>query len=148
MEERELDINPAHLIAWLRAELAAGDRAVAVRATRDYLASDLAHPELLRIGEETELAELTAVGILEVTPTDSADGWVLELRVEDVLGAHTPDDESVADGAEEIDLDAFEADFVSPGRGTVFAVARFDTEAAEARVEALLAALLSNRHGP
>lgn len=146
MQERELDIDPAHLAAWLRAELEGGSRAVSVRASREYLATALAHPELVGIGEETELAELTAVGILEVNPTDASEGWALEVRVEDELGPHTPDDESVAGESEEIDLDAFEADFLAPGRGTAFVVARFQSEAAQARFAALFADLLSDRH--
>jgi len=148
MDERDIDIDPAHLLAWLRAGRAAGDRALTVRATRDYRSADLPNPQLLGIGEETDLAELTAVGVLELAPADSSDGWSLELRVEDELGAHTPDDESVADEPEEIDLDAFEADFVTPARGTVFGLARFESEAARARFEALFADLLSDRHRP
>jgi hypothetical protein len=146
MDERELDIDPVHLLAWLRAEGAAAERTLSVRATRDYFARDVPHPELLRIGEETELAELCAVGVLDIRPADASDGWSLEVRVEDELGPHTPDDESVDGEAEQIDLDAFEADFIAPRRGTVFVAARFESEAARLRFEALFADLLSDRH--
>ena len=103
--EHEIDLTPRHLIEWLRADLArgAGTRLM-VRATREFQA-DPAPLAGTGLDAEDEIAALTTVGLLEVTPRDGAGRWMLRLRVEDPLGSHLPEEGSVPDGPEEIGLE-------------------------------------------
>jgi len=146
--EREIDVSARHLIDWLRA----GPAGFAVRATREYLwdsepaASGPGEPAGLDSEDEIEVA--TTVGLVEVRPARHAEagcGWVLRVRVENPLACHLPEDGSVADEPEEIDLDEFEACFLGDeaedGAVTVEADRNPDARA----FDKVLAAILASR---
>lgn len=107
--EREIDVSARHLVAWLRA----GPPGVVVRATREYL-WDGAPAAAEDLDAEDELEVATTIGVLEVRPA-SAHAWVLRLRVENPLACHLPDDGSVSEEPEVIDLDEFESCFLDAG---------------------------------
>jgi len=146
MTDTDLDVPAGQIVHWLRDELAGGNTAIEVRATREYVAEPLAHPEEAGLEEDTEAASLVTVGTLEARPVGAEDGWVLEIRVEDVVGPHTPEDESVQEAPEEIDLDDFIAQFIAPDRGTAYVTVRTDTAEANRRFGRVFGALIRDRH--
>lgn len=148
MTEFGLDLDPRQIVHWLKDDLAAGRRRkLDLRAMREYATEPVAHPEEAGIGEDEEVASLVTVGTLEVRPVDVAHRWVLRVRVEDVVGGHLPDDESVPEDAEEIGLDAFFTDFIAPDRGTVAVTLEAETAEARHAFDRILAELVTDRHG-
>ena len=132
---------------WLGAEKKAGraDR-LDVRATREYSAEPVADPAGAGLGGDEDVAMLTTIGTLEVRPTGGGPRWTLRVRIEDEVGPHLPDDESVPEDAEEIDLEAFEADFVAPDSGTAFVSLEAETPRARQDFDRLLSEMLADRH--
>lgn len=121
---RELDISAAQIVRWLRAEASNGNGDIHFRASREFVSEDV--QDFTEYGlEQGDVSDPEqTVGILEVSPKDASHGWRLEVRIEDALGMHVPDDHSAPDIPEEIDLDAFEAHFTKsddgPGHAKVF----------------------------
>jgi hypothetical protein len=144
--ELEIDLTPRHLIEWLRADLALGSAAtLAVRATREFLVE----PAPLAGGdfdEEDEMASVTTVGLVEVTPCDGSGRWTLRLRVEDPLGSHLPEDGSVPDEPEEIGLERFADSFLLDAEPDATVTLEADTAADRRRFERVLARMLADRH--
>ena len=143
--EREIDLLPRHLVAWLRADRAAGGLArLQVRATREFLAED--GPATAEgLDADDEIAVVTTVGLLEVAPAAGPANWVLRLRIEDGLGAHLPEDGSVPDGPEEMALDDFAACFLDCDADA--AVTLETATAADGRgFERVFARILADRH--
>lgn len=141
--EREIDLAPRHLVAWLKDEAAGG--ALAIQATREFLAEDTpASGDGL--DAEDGIAVQTTVGLIEVSPRAGACRWTLRLRIEDPVGCHLPDDGSVPDGPEEIGLEDFEACFLTGDDpdGTV-TIEADDHDAARA-FDRLLARMLADSH--
>lgn len=104
--EREIDVSARHLLDWLRAD----HPGLTVRATREYLWEG-APTGSGEVDAEDDLEVATTLGLVEVRP-QHASNWVLRLRVENPLACHLPDDGSVPDEPEEIDLDEFETCFL------------------------------------
>ena len=148
MAEYGLDIDPYQVVHWLGEEQKAGggDR-FDVRAMREYSAEPLADPAQAGLDDDQDVTSLTTIGTLEVRPAGGGARWTLRVRIEDVVGAHLPDDESVPEDAEEIDLDAFEADFIAPDSGTVFVSLEAETPQAKQDFDRLLSRMLADRHG-
>ena len=145
--EREIDLTPARLVAWLRADRAAGDVSrVRVQATREFLAED-APAAAEGLDAEDGIAVVTTVGQLEVTPSAGPARWVLRLRIEDGLGEHLPDDGSVPDGPEEIGLEVFAACFLAAAGPDATVTLEAPTLADFRGFEPVLARILSERSG-
>lgn len=146
MTEYELDVAGDQIVHWLKSELAAGRRPVEIRATREYTTEPVTDMEAFGLSDEADVASLVTIGLLEVRPTGEHNGWLLRVRVEDVVGPHTPEDESVPDVPEEIDLDDFEADFVTPDRGTTYVSVGAETPKAKRHFDRMFADLIRDRH--
>lgn len=148
METYALDIAAVQVVRWLIEERLKTRHNLAVRATRWYTPEPVAGvagadaDEL----ESGDLSEITAIGLLEVTPAPEANGWVLRVRVEDPLGSRLPDDEPASEGEEEIDLDAFFTDFIAPERGAAFVSLEAESSIVRARFEKLLDEIRTDRH--
>ena len=123
--EYDLDVDADHLVEWLKQDIqAAGKKRFDVSASRVFVSGAGGDSG----GENAEIAEIAAVGVLEVKPMpDSAGRWLLRIRVEDVIGPHLPDNGSVPDEPEELTLAGFEADFIAPDRGTAFVTLEVET---------------------
>lgn len=148
MTEYGLDVDAGQIVHWLKDDAAAGRRRkLYVRATREYSADPVENPEENGLGDDEEAAVLATTGILEVRPRDVEHVWVLQIRIEDVVGPHVPEDESVPEDAEEIDLDAFLVDFILPDRGTVDVTVKAETVAAKRAFDRLLNEIITDRHG-
>ena len=147
MTEYELDVTADQIVHWLKDDLAAGrKRPLEIRATREYVSDPVANLEEAGLSEDAEVASLTTVGILEVKPAGVEDSWVLRVRVEDVVGTHVPEDESAPDIPEEIDLDAFDAEFVAPDRGTAYIALGAERPKARKAFDRIYSDIISDRH--
>lgn len=145
MTEYGLDVYADQIVKWLKGEIDAG-RPFELRATREYSAEPVDIREEAGLSEETDAASLMTTGLLEAWPAGAEDGWRLQVRIEDVVGPHTPEEESVPDHPEEIDLDDFEAEFIAPDRGTIRVSVTADTPEAKRRFDRVFADLIRNRH--
>ena len=148
MTEYPLDLDAGQIVHWLMDESSAVRRKkLDVRATREYAAEPVAHPGEVGVGEDEEVATLTTVGVLEVRPLDAAHSWILRMRVEDVVGSHLPEDESVPEDAEEIDLEAFYRDFIATDTGTAYVSLWAETAQGKGDFDRLYAEMVDDRHG-
>jgi len=150
MPDYEIDIAGDQIVHWLKDELKAVTPRVRYRVTRDFAADedpDL-EPEFEAAGidPDDDASSLMTVGLLEITPADPAGGWQLNVRVEDVVGSHVPEDDSVAGFPEEIDLDDFQAQFANSDSNTQTVSLRADTEDAKKSFDRLFADLVRDRH--
>lgn len=146
MTAYELDIAADQVVQWLKEERATGRRALDIRATREYLAERSEDFEKDGLEDDTQASSLVTIGLLEVRPDAAQDGWRLEIRVEDIVGPHTPEERSVPAGPEEIDLADFELQFILPERGTAFVSLETETPEAKRRFERLFEDVLRDRH--
>lgn len=147
MTEYELDVTADQIVQWLKDELAAGRmRTLETRATREYVSEAVANLEETGLSKDAEVASLTTVGILEVKPAGVENNWLLRVRVEDVVGPHVPEDESAPDLPEEIDIDTFDAEFISPDRGTAYIALYAETPKAKMNFDRVFSELISDRH--
>lgn len=148
MEPWIIEIAPHQVIRWLRDEIAARPETFEIRAERDFVAADLEDAEAAGLSKEveTEIREGAAVGLLEVRPASGPKDWVLRLRAEDELAAHVPLDHSVGDTPEEIDLDTFEALFVTPDRAAIDVTLEVDIPQTKHRLQPLIEDIRNDRH--
>lgn len=146
MQEYELDTFCDQIVHWLSDELARQRPRVSYVATRDFVSDERADLQSAGLSEDTGAASLVTVGTLEVTPVIADEGWRLTVRVEDTVGAHTPEDSSVPDYPQEIDLDAFQAQFTASDTCTEFVTLRADTETAKKRFDELFVDIVKDRH--
>jgi len=146
MTEYELDTAADQIVRWIRDELGAGKQTLGVRATREYSADTGINLQEAGLSEEAELASLATIGILEVRPIGEQNGWLLRVRVEDVVGPHTPEEESASDVPEEIDLEDFVDQFIAPDRGTTYVTVDAPTAEAKQHFDRLFANLVRDRH--
>ncbi len=149
MLEYGLDLDAGHIVRWLRDDQAAGRRRkLDVRATREYDSEPVAEREDAGIIEELNAAVLTAIGTLEVRSVGVTHPWLLRVRVVDVVGSHLPEDESVPEDAEEIDLDALLNEFILPDRGTVSVSVECETPEGKQAFDRVLSEMITDQHGP
>ena len=145
--EYELDLDVGHLLQWLRDDRLAGSREnLRVRATREYEVEAVADADGAGIGEDQDIAVPTTIGMLELWPGEMQDPWRLRVRITDAAGSHLPEDESVPDDAEEIDIEAFYRDFVAPDTGAVSVSLSSETPAGKQSFDRLMSKILTDRH--
>lgn len=137
--EREIDLSARHLVGWLRA----GQPGLSVRVTREYLWDGVpaSSPE---VDSEDDLEVATTVGLLEVRPL-RGDDWVLRLRIDSPLACHLPQDGSVPEEPEEIDLDEFEACFLDEDSADGAVTVEADRNPDARAFDKVLAAILASR---
>lgn len=145
MAEYALDLDAGQIVHWLKGEAAARRRRkLDLRATREYSAEPV--PGDPENGDEPEVATLTTTGILEVQPVDVEHPWMLRIRVDDVVGSHLPEDESVPEDAEEIGLDDFYEDFIVPDTGTIYVSLVAETPEGKHAFDRILPEIVTDRH--
>lgn len=150
MPDYEIDIAGDQIVHWLKEELKAERPRVRFRATREFLADEDPDLELeyqsAGLGSDEDTSSLMTVGVLEITPTDSADGWTLSVSIEDVVGPHVPEDDSVSAYPEEIDLDDFQQQFANSDSGTETVTLSANTDEAKRHFDGLFVDLVRDRH--
>lgn len=143
--EREVDLTPAHLMAWLRADLADGSQRLKVRASREFVCEE-APASAPDLDAEDGMEVLLTVGHLEVEPANGKARWLLRMRIEDPFGSHLPEDGSVPDEPEQIGLDEFEACFLAAGDPASTCTLEAGCAADARGFDRVLARILSDRH--
>jgi hypothetical protein len=150
METYSVDVPAEQIIRWLLDEQRSEHHDLQISASRSYQLEPIpsSQQERRRLGQEEveDLTEVIAVGILEVAPLHKKEGWLLRIRVEDVLGARAPEDVPTSDEVEEIDLTSFQDEFILPGSGTAFVSTEAQTPEAWSLCQELLASIQSNKH--
>ena len=146
MEPYPVDMEASQIVRWLMKEQDRPD--LLVTATRSYQRKTLGAGEDSRLGdtEREDLAEMTEVGLLEVTSRHKPGDWTLRIRVEDDIGPGLPEDEPVPTGDEEIDVAAFYEDFIAADRGLAEVSAEAAGRDAKSSLGRLLSAILTDRH--
>lgn len=86
MTKYQLDTAADQTVHRVMDELKSGRQPLEVLATREYSAETGIDLEESDVRQEAELASLTTIGVLEVTPMGEENGWLLRVRVEDTLG--------------------------------------------------------------
>jgi hypothetical protein len=149
MESMAIDLAPEQIVHWLMDEDRRDAFDLLVNTTRFYRTGELSSEERgsLDDDEEEGLSETCEVGILEVRPRHEPHRWVLRIRVEDDIGPRVPEDESVSEAEEEIDLGAFYEEFIKANRGTAEASAEVASAADKAGIARLLEAIIRDTHG-
>ncbi len=147
MQEFPVDIAPEQILRWIKAELSSRPREFHVSVERDFVAAEDLDPASVGIGEDIDVGSVAAVGVVEIRSAQPSEEWVLRLRAEDFLGSHVPEDHSVEDTAEEIDIDTFEKLFLNPpGQSTITAVLLAPSRSVAARLTPMFQDIRSNRH--
>ena len=146
MEATAVDVAPQQIVHWLRSELHSIKGEFRISATREFVSAGSEHFDGAGVSDDTDIGSVVSVGTLEVSPIRSHGQWVLTLRAEDVLGDRVPEDHSVGDEPEEIDIETFEAEFVKPGRATIGAVLRSETEGDRKQFNAILKDIIRDFH--
>jgi len=146
MTQYPLDIAAEQVVRWLMQETRDAGRQWRIHATREYVRDEDADLATFGLSSEADVASLITVGALEAELPGEHPVWRLRIRVEDVVGPHIPDDESVPEGPEEIDLETFEADFVLPDRGTAYVNIEAETEDGIRHFNRLYGQLIRDQH--
>ena len=146
MLEYDPEISADQIFHWLKEELASGRQRITCRATCKYVADELNGEHVEEVNEDTGVHSMSTMATLEISPASAADGWMLKVFAEDVVGPHVPEDSSVPGGPEEIELDDFFTKFIAPDSGAVFVSVSAESEAAKAQFDSLLSEMTEDRH--
>jgi hypothetical protein len=147
MESYPVDIDPAQVVRWVKAEQERSPSAFRTTARRSRQVREIpARPELHLGDEEHEdLNEIETIAVLEVAPARAADGWLLRIVVEDEVGPGISTGEMVSAAEQQIDLGAFYREFIRSGRGRADITAEIEGPEGKARLAHLLGAIEKNR---
>jgi hypothetical protein len=123
MESYPVDIDPSQVVRWVKSEQERSPSTFRISARRSREVREIPARSELHLGDEEreDLTEIATIGILEIAPARTADGWRLRVIVEDEIGPRISEGEmasvmaSVAE--QQIDLGAFYHQFIRPGRG-------------------------------
>lgn len=150
MQTLPVDIDAEQVVRWIMAEHHTAPSSFRISARRSIEAREIPVRRELHLGdqEREELSEIATVAILEIAPVHASEGWLLTVVVEDEIGPRVSDRSATTEAEQEIDLGAFYAEFIRPGRGTANVVAEAERGAGEARVTQLLKKIETNRHVP
>lgn len=143
-----LDIAAEQIVRWLMEEQRSGRLGLTVSTYRTYLAEEVTGAQQRGLGEEEKenLSEVTAVGLLEVSPPLNYNGWLLRVRIEDPLGPRLPEGQTAVEAEDKIDLTTFHEQFVLPDRATAYVNLEAETSAAWSRFQDLLDEIRIDRH--
>ena len=150
MQTYPLDIDPAQVVRWARAEHEAAPSALRVSARRTNEVREIPVRRELHLGDEEreDLSEVATIATLEIAPAHASDGWRLTVVVEDEAGPRIPETGADIDTEQEIDLGTFYREFIRPDRGSATVIAEVEGSEAEARLTRLIEVIERNRHSP
>ena len=148
MESYSVDIDPAQVVRWVRAEHERSPSTLKISARRSREVREIpARPELHLGDEEREdLTEIATVATLEIAPARAADGWLLRVVVEDEVGPRISAGEPASAAEQPIDLGAFYHEFIAPGRGNASITGEVESPASKAHLAYLLQMIEKNSH--
>ena len=153
METYPLDIDPAQVVRWVKAEHEIDPARFRIAARRSREVREIPVRRELHLGDEErqDLSEIATIATLEIAPVDASDRWLLRIVVEDEIGPRISEGETTSEGEQQIDLGkidlgTFYNEFIRPERGSANVVGEVDGAAAKARLTRLLKAIEKNRH--
>ncbi len=145
--EYDLELTPEQVIGWLRDEIATGSARVNWRASLEYLAGDDVEVQTADPEDDAGIHAVSKVGVMEISPCDASEGWALRIHMSDSIGDHVPEDKSVSDEPEEIDLEDYYKQLIVPESTIGHVSLSLASERAEPLSGRLIADIVSNRHG-
>jgi hypothetical protein len=147
-ETYPVDIDPAQIVRWVKAETEAKPSDFTITAWRTAEVREIPVRKEIHLGDEEreDLSEIATIATLEIAPAHTRDGWLLIVIVEDELGPRMQYDGKLAECEQQIDFGTFYKDFIRPGRGNANVIAEVDGPMARARMTRLLNAIEQNRH--
>ena len=150
METYPVDIDPAQVLRWLKAESEAAPASFRITVSRGQEVREIPAEEEAHLGdtEREDLSEVATIATLEIAPVHANEGWQLKVIVEDELGPRLSGGSVGGDGEQAIDLGTFYKEFIRSGRGIANVVAEVEGPAARARLTRLLGTIEKNRHVP
>lgn len=119
MDEYAVDLLPAEVLRWVRADAERTAPQLWVRASKTYAAETEFDREIYGVGDDDDVRLVSIEGLLEISPQGGADGWTLALRAEDVVGLVPGGAEEGYENEDDLPLDAFEEQFLIPEKGEV-----------------------------
>ena len=166
VESYPVDIEPAQVVRWVKAEHDVWPSAFRITAVRTREVREIPARSEFHLGDEEreDLSEVATVASVEIAPGNAAHGWRLRILVEDEIGPRLsraesarlessragsaaavdamPDDDDELTASEateqQLDLGAFYREFIRPGRGTATITADADGAEGRRRLAALL----------
>jgi hypothetical protein len=146
MESYPVDIDPAQVVRWVKAEQERSPYTFRITARRGRQVREIPLRPELHLGDEEreDLKEIETVATLEVAPAQAADGWLLRIVVEDEAGPGISTGEMASATERQIDLGAFYHEFIRSGRGSADITAEIEGPEGEARLAYLLGAIEKN----
>jgi len=119
MDEYAVDILPGDVLRWLRLDAGKSAPSLWVRASKEYTLDTDFDRQAYGLSEEDDLSLVSAHGLLEVSPQYGPGGWTLQLRAEDVVGLLPVGPEDAYEDENDMPVDAFEEQFLTPEKGEV-----------------------------
>ncbi len=136
MDEYAVDLLPAEVLNWVRADAERTAPQLWVRASKTYSAETDFDREMYGVGEGDDVALVCVEGLLEISPQGPADGWTLQFRAEDVVGlVPGGSEEDIYEDEDDMPIEAFEEQFLIPEKGEVEIVVLAEDAGAWARFQ-------------
>ena len=148
METYPVDLDPAQVVRWVKAEQESSPSTFKIAARRGREVREIPVRQELHLGDEEreDLSEVATVATLEIAPAHAADGWLLRIVVEDEIGPRISNTEMTNEREQPIDLGIFYHEFIRPGRGNANIMAEVEGPAAKDHLARLLQTIEQNRH--
>ncbi len=114
METYPVDIDPAQVVRWVKAEHERSPSTFKISARRSREVREIPVRREFHLGDEEreDLSEIAIVATLEIAPAHAAEGWLLRIVVEDEIGPRISDREMRNEGEQPIDLGTFYQEFI------------------------------------
>ena len=149
MEPYPVDVDPAQVVRWVKAECEAAPSSLRVSARRNRETREIPLGSATHLGdtEREDLSEIATVATLEIAPAHAQEGWRLCVVVEDEAGPRISDAAEYVPTEQAIDLGTFDKEFIRPGRGIANVIAEADDATAKQHIDRLIHAIETNFHG-
>jgi hypothetical protein len=146
MESYPVDIDPAQVVRWVKAEQERSPSTFKITARRSREVREIPARQELHLGDEEreDLHEIETIATLEVAPAHAADGWLLRIVVEDEVGPWISTGEMASAAEQQIDLGAFHHEFIRSRRGSADVTAEIEGPEGKARLAYLLETIEKN----
>lgn len=88
LESYPVDVDPAQVVRWVKAEIEAWPSAFRITAVRNREVRDIPARTEFHLGDDEReaLSEIATFAVVEIAPGNAADGWLLRIVVEDEIG--------------------------------------------------------------
>jgi hypothetical protein len=149
VESYPVDIDPAQVVRWIKAELERSLATFRITARRSREGREIPIRPEVHLGDEEreDLNEIATIATLEIAPAHAAEGWLLRIVIEDEIGPRISEGETAGAAEQQIDLGTFYHEFIRPGRGNANITGEVEGPAAKARLAYLLETIEKNgRH--